>query len=250
MAAETNSHLTELFPRRTDAVDLAAAYAFPEGATPWLRAVFVASADGAATLGGRSGGLGNATDRQLFALGRALADVVLVGAGTVRVEGYGPAEESSEWRFLREGRPPTPAIAVVSRSLNLDLSAPLFSAAPEHARTMVLTTGAAPRERLQAANKIADVIVAGDSTVNLTTAITELGERGYHRISCEGGPRLLANLVTADCLDELCLTCSPVIVSGDAIRITNGPRLDVPFNMRLVQVLTNESYLFVRYLRA
>jgi riboflavin biosynthesis pyrimidine reductase len=233
----------------TGAVDLASAYAFPEGDVLWMRAVFVSSVDGAATLDGRSGGLGNRTDRRIFALCRALADVVLVGAGTVRAEGYGPVRVATEWRSLREGRPPTPPIAVVSRQLDLDLSWPLFIAAPEHARTIVVTTASAPSDRLRAASTVADVIVARGTLVDPATAVAALAERGYRRLSCEGGPQLLAHFVAAGHLNELCLTLSPVVVCGDAVRITNGPGLTVPASMRLAHVLTDESYLFLRYVR-
>ncbi|MGH2928274.1 MAG: dihydrofolate reductase family protein, partial [Solirubrobacteraceae bacterium] len=140
MTAETRQLALNPALGRVDDVDLAVAYNFPDGVSSWLRATFVSSVDGAATLDGRSGGLGNATDQRIFALSRAAADVVLVGAGTVRVEGYGPAEESAEWRTLRGSRPPTPPVAVVSRCLDLDLSAPLFTDAPSYARTLVLTT--------------------------------------------------------------------------------------------------------------
>ena len=67
--------------------DLVAAYAMER---PALRVNFVASADGAATLDGRSGGLGNANDQHILGLLRQLADVLVVGAGTLRAEGYGP----------------------------------------------------------------------------------------------------------------------------------------------------------------
>lgn len=246
---ETRPALRELYPEPVDTVDLAAAYAFPDTQAPWVRANFVSSVDGVATLGGRSGGLGNETDRRIFALLRALADVLLVGAGTMRVEGYGPAEVASEWRALRVGRLPAPPIAVVSHALDLDLSGPLFTAAQPHARTIVLTDAAAPEERRRAVSKLADVIVAGDELVEPGAAIDALTQRGYRRISCEGGPRLLAHLVAAGRLDELCLTRSPMVVSGDAPRITNGPAPAVPLTMRLTRLLGDGSYLYLRYVR-
>lgn len=238
-----------LYPVPADPTELAGAYAFPDGDRPWLRAVFVSSLDGAATLGGRSGGLGDRTDQRIFALGRALADVVLVGAGTARVESYGPVEIGSEWRFLRDGRPPTPPIVVISRRLELDLSAPLFAAAPRSAPTIVVTTGAAPISTRRAVGKVAEVIVAGDTSVDPAAAVEALAERGHRRISCEGGPQLLAQIAGSDRLDELCLTLSPLLVCGDAIRITNGPQLDAPLNMALIQALTEGGHVFLRYAR-
>ena len=110
-----------------DDAALAALYGYPElGAPPahWLRANMVASLDGAATVEGRSGGLSNEADQQVFAMLRAHADVILVGAGTARAEGYAPVRPESEglrWAWLRDGRPPSPPIAVVTRALDLDL---------------------------------------------------------------------------------------------------------------------------------
>lgn len=245
-----DSALRELYPTPSGAVDLPAAYAFPDGETPWVRANFVASVDGAATLAGRSGGLGNEMDRRIFALLRALADVVLVGAGTVRAEHYGPAEIDDEWRSLRTEQNPTPPIAVVSRGLDLDLSAPLFAAAPAHARTIVVLPGAVDERRRREIGEVADVIVAGDDLVQPSAAIPQLAERGLRRISCEGGPRLLSHLVAADRLDELCLTSSPLLVSGSGPRITNGIAPPAPLDLRLDQLLADDGYLFLRYVRA
>src|SRR5262249_62330020 len=110
----------------------------------------VTSLDGAAALGGRTGGLSGDADRQVFAMLRALADVILVGAETARVEGYRPVKprtEGARWAWLRAGRVPSPPIAVVTRRLDLALDSPLLAASPAHAKTIVITTEAAPPER-------------------------------------------------------------------------------------------------------
>src|SRR6516162_9477532 len=139
-------------------VALAALYGYPHlGAPParWVRANMVASLDGAASVEGRSGGLSNEADQQVFAMLRAHADVLLVGAGTARAEGYGPVRPESEglrWAWLREGRPPSPPIALVTRAFDLDLGSALFADAPPHARTIVVTTeSASPGRRAAAA---------------------------------------------------------------------------------------------------
>ncbi|MGH3408045.1 MAG: dihydrofolate reductase family protein, partial [Streptosporangiaceae bacterium] len=130
---------------------LARCYAYParDGPQeqPWVRANMVASVDGAAALEGRSGGLGGDADRKLFQVLRSLADVVLVGGGTARAEKYKPARLAAMVPALRAGRPPTPPIAVVSASLDLDPDSPLVAAAPDWARTIVLTTATAPAAR-------------------------------------------------------------------------------------------------------
>jgi riboflavin biosynthesis pyrimidine reductase len=98
----------------------------------------VASLDGAATVDGRSGGLSNEADQQVFAMLRAHADVILVGAGTARAEGYAPVRPESEglrWAWLRDGRPPSPPIAVVTRGLDLDLDALIANTFPTPGRS-------------------------------------------------------------------------------------------------------------------
>jgi riboflavin biosynthesis pyrimidine reductase len=235
-------------------VDLAAAYAYPPGSAAgrgkpaaWVRANMVTSTDGAATSKGTSRGISSEWDREIFATLRALADVILVGAQTVRVERYGPARARPNWPPLRDGRPPVPPVAIVTGSLDLDLSGPLFTAAPPYARTIVLTCEAAPRSRLELAQKCADVIVAGPRRVDLAAAITVLAGRGLHRVLTEGGPHLLGELAAADLLDELCLTVSPLLAGGEDMRIMAGTLLQEPRRLRLGHVLEAAGSLFCRY---
>ena len=133
----------------------------------------ISSIDGATTLGGVSGGLGSAADKRVFATLRSLADVVLVAAGTMRAEHYGPSA--------------TP-IAVVTHSAQLDWESPFFTAAK--ARPIVLAGDDAPPENLARARDVADVVIAGSSGVELPRAIDELGRRGYRHVLAEGGPSL------------------------------------------------------------
>jgi riboflavin biosynthesis pyrimidine reductase len=237
---------------------LAALYDYPDlGAPParWLRANMVASLDGAATVDGRSGGLSNEADQQVFAMLRAHADVILVGAGTARAEGYAPVRPESEglrWAWLREGRPPSPPIAVVTRELDLDLDSALIAGAPPHARTIVLTTEAAPAGRRAAAARTAEVIVAGEASVDMKAALDALAGRGHRRISCEGGPHLLGQLADAGLLDELCLTVSPLLAGPGADRIVTGG-LPMPgggtLPFTLAHALEDEGHLLCRYVR-
>jgi riboflavin biosynthesis pyrimidine reductase len=241
-----------------DDAALAALYAFPDlGAPPerWLRANMVASLDGAATVDGRSGGLSNEADQQVFAMLRAYADVILVGAGTARAEGYGPVRPESEglrWAWLRDGRSPSAPIAVVTRALDLDLGSALLADAPPHARTIVITTESALPSRRSAAARAAEVIVAGEASVDLKAAMDSLAERGHQRISCEGGPHLLAQLASAGLLDELCLTVSPLLAGPGADRIVTGG-LPMPGGgtrpFTLAHALADEGHLLCRYVR-
>ncbi len=239
--------------------DVAALYDYPDlGAPParWLRANMVASLDGAATVDGRSGGLSNEADQQVFAMLRAHADVILVGAGTARAEGYAPVRPETEglrWAWLRDGRPPSPPIAVVTRGLDLDLDSALIANTFPHARTIIITTTSAlPGRRAAAAARNAEVIVAGEASVDLKAAVDSLAERGHQRISCEGGPHLLAQLADAGLLDELCLTVSPLLAGPGADRIVTGG-LPMPgggtLPFTLAHALEDEGHLFCRYVR-
>jgi riboflavin biosynthesis pyrimidine reductase len=226
-------------------------YAYPEGR--WVRANMIASVDGAIMVDGRSGGLSGAADRLVFRVLRSLADVIVVGAGTARAERYRQAQPSELYQQLRTGRPQAPPIAVLTRRMDLDLTSSLF-ADVGRARTIVITTDQAPQERLQAAARVADVVVAGAAEVGAATVINVLEQRGWRRILVEGGPILLGELAAADLVDELCLTISPVLEGGYATeRVTSSPDVDAPAKLaglRLASVLEDEGFLLTRYVRA
>jgi len=234
---------------------LAELYAYPAApADPWLRANMIESIDGAGSLDGRSGGLSGDADRLVFAVLRSLADVILVGAGTARAEKYRPVREQEIWPKLRgAGQSPTPPIAVVTRQLNLDLDGPLVSGAPGGARTILLTTEAAPADRIQAAAKHADVAVVGRDMVPPSAAVKELAARGYRNVLLEGGPMLLRQIADAGLLDELCLTFSPVLEGGTAGRILAPPAAGAgewtAARLTLAHALEDDGSLLCRYLR-
>jgi riboflavin biosynthesis pyrimidine reductase len=213
----------------------------------------VATADGAASLKGVTQGISSDTDRRVFALLRTLCDVILVGASTVREEKYKPARPQELWSHLREGRPPTPPIAVISRRLDLDPDSPLITAAPAHARTIVITVAQAPADRRAELARYADVIVAGDETVDMATAVSALTQRGHRRMLAEGGPRLLAQLAEAGLLDELCLTIGPLMAGPGAPRIVAGTPgtgpVATPLPLTLTHVLEDDGFLLCRYTR-
>lgn len=243
--------LRQLFPVCADQPDLPALYAYPSG--QWLRANMVSSADGAASLNGVTEGISSDTDRRVFGLLRALSDVILVGAATVRQERYKPARMRESWSDLRAGRPPTPPVAVVSARLDLDPSGPLIVGAPPHARTIVITTAQAPADRRAELARHADVIVAGDESADLKAAVSALAERGHRRLLAEGGPHLLAQLVEAGLVDELCLTIGPLMTGPGAGRIVagapgTGPATG-PLPLTLAHVLEDDSFLLCRYTR-
>ncbi|QIP84026.1 pyrimidine reductase family protein [Streptomyces sp. Tu 2975] len=256
--------------------DLADAYAYPErglaaggegdthgspgpgaaearsaGAGVWLRANMVSSLDGAAQHDGRSQPISSDADMRIFGTLRGLADAVVVGAETVRTEGYRPARARDAFAARRAaaGQGPAPAIAVVSASLNLDFSLPLFT--EPLVPTLLLTGAAASPERVRAAERAgAEVVVAGDGPgVEPARAVHALAERGLVRLLTEGGPRMLGQFAAAGVLDELCLTVSPTMTVGDAQRIAGGPVLPDPTRFALDSVLEEAGFLFTRYRR-
>ncbi len=238
-----------IFPSAGQELDLPAlaeAYAYPR--ERWLRANFVSSADGAAYIDGRSGGLSSPGDMQVFGILRVLADVILVGAGTARVEEYKPARRRASLASLRAGRPASAPIALVTRTLGLNLASPLFADAPPDARTIVITCAASDDDLRAEAAKVADVIVAGEEAVDLAAALRALEQRGLNRVLCEGGPHLLGDLTAAGLLDELCLSLSPTLAGPGASRIIAG-QLQPARPLALRQVLAeDDGFLFFRYL--
>ncbi len=248
-------------PGELDDAALAALYAYPTvpDRDGWLRANMVASVDGAATLRGRSGGLSGGADRRVFALQRALADIILVGASTVRVEGYQPirpGREGQEWAWLREGRPPAAAIAVLTRRLDLDPASPLLAGSPGQAQTIVITTSAAPAGLRREVARNARVIVAGTDSVDLPAAVTALAGLGHRHLLTEGGPHLLDQVVAAGLLRDLCLTLSPLLAGPAAGRIVRRAHElsapapapgEHPAPLTLAHVIEDEGHLLCRY---
>ncbi|MFF2330900.1 MULTISPECIES: pyrimidine reductase family protein [unclassified Streptomyces] len=231
--------------------DLADAYAYPEGDGLWLRANMVSTLDGAAQHEGRSQPISSESDMRIFGTLRALADAVVVGAETVRLEGYRPARarEAFAARRAAAGQGPAPAIAVVTGSLDLDFSLPLFVS--PLVPTLVLTGAGAPAERIEAARRAgAEVVIAGEGgRVDPARAVRELADRGLPRLLTEGGPRMLGQFVAAGVLDELCLTLAPMLTAGDAQRIAAGPAVAVPERFTLTSMLEEAGFLFTRYRR-
>ncbi|MBB1260857.1 pyrimidine reductase family protein [Streptomyces alkaliterrae] len=231
--------------------EIAEAYGYPPLGPDeaWLRANMVSSLDGAAYHDGASQPLSGAADMRVFGVLRGLADAVVVGAQTVRQEGYRPARARDAFRARRKaaGQPIAPAIAVVSSGLELDFDTPLFT--DPLVPTLVLTGAGAPPERLARARRAgAEVLLAGEgAAVDPARVPGLLAERGLRRQLTEGGPRLLGQFAAAGVLDELCLTVSPRVTSGHAARITDGPALEVPADFTLESLLEESGFLFTRY---
>lgn len=189
---------------------------------PWIGVCMVSSIDGTTVVNRRSAGLTNATDTEVLVTLRSLADVIVVGAGTVRAEGYGPP------------RKPGQRIGVVTRTGNVDTTTALFTSGAG----FVIMPADGPAVG-------ADSVRAGQGDVDLVGAFAQLDARF---VQVEGGANLNGSLADADLIDELNLTLSPVISGGDGPRVTAGAG-DVARRMDLVHVLEDDGFLFTRYVR-
>lgn len=223
-------------------------YAYPSSLSrPYVRANFVSSADGAVSVDAVSGGLKAPGDREVFDLLRDLADVIVVGAGTVRAEKYRGARTSAGQRALRRarGQSEVPPIAVVTASASLDLESGLFT--DTAVAPLVLTTSGAAAESDRRLGDLADVITIGEHDASPARALAALSARGMYRVLCEGGPQLLGTFAAAGLLDELCLSLAPQLAGSGPGRIIAGPELDSPISLQLASVLAHDDGLFLRY---
>ncbi len=244
--------MRQLLPEPGDVDPLAAYLAAPRPAPPgrpWVTMSMVSSLDGATAVGGRSGPLGGTPDREVFRAVRAIADVVLVAAGTFRTEGYGPVRLSRASRDARvaAGRSvEPPRLAVVSASLDVDLTRP----AEGPVRPLVLTTEDADADRRTALEELAEVRAHGRERVDLALALAGLHADGVGIVVCEGGPSLNAALVEHDLVDEWCMTLAPAVVGGDSRRVVDGASevgSDQP--LELVSLLEADGVLLGRWVR-
>lgn len=224
---------------------LADLYAYPDPmpARGWVRANMVSSLDGSASGGdGRSGTISSPVDKAAFGVLRGLADVILVGASTVRAEQYSAPRANPAFaeRRRRAGQAPAPALAVVTRG-GADLPPEIFTGS-----AFLVTTENADIPRLRERAGDDQVIVAGAERVDVADAVRALAGRGLRRVLLEGGPSLLGDCLAAGCVDELCLTWSPVLVGGDGPRITAGPGVAV--HARPAHLIAAEDVLLGRWL--
>lgn len=225
----------------SDPGELERLYAYPVIDRPWVRTNFVTTLDGAAAgSDGKSGTLGGDADTRVFGLLRSLADVIVVGAGTARAEGYADFVVDTDLRG-RLGLSPVPAMALVSRSLDI----PDALVKPGN---LVITSADADATALASLRTTLEVIAVGDHAVDWTAVLGELAARGLTRVLCEGGPSLHGELVGLDLVDELCLTIAPVLAAGAAPRIAHGTEA-VARPMTLAHSFEADGGLLTRWVR-
>jgi riboflavin-specific deaminase-like protein len=231
-----------------DAAELESAYGYPEPLTaPYVRLNFVSTANGQVAVDGRTAGLRSQADKVLLGRLRRLADVILVGAGTVRADNLRGARSPGDLRVQRRnrGQVDVPQIAVVTASADLDVASRLFT--DTWVPPLILTVKAAPpAHTARLADAGAEVLVVGDDRAEVGQILGALADRNLNRILCEGGPQLFGDLIAADSVDELCLTLAPLVGGGGQI----SP--EMPHYMRamnLESVLVEDGALLLRYRR-
>lgn len=237
--------------RLVDELDLAGHAARGSPPRPYALLNMISTADGRATLKGRSGALGSQADKEIFHGLRTVVDAVMVGAGTIRAERYRRLVRDERRRAIRRrrGLVEEPLACIVSGRLALGSEIPLL--ADQDARVAILTSSTASLPE-DCRAKIDYIRTTRDGLLDLPGAMSQLCERfGVRTMLCEGGPHLNSQLLADGLVDELFLSLSPTLAGGDAtsetLRILSGPELDPPVALELIGVLEHDSHLFLRY---
>jgi riboflavin biosynthesis pyrimidine reductase len=238
-------------PRTLDDADLVELYRHPvpEG-RGWVRSSFVMSLDGSVQgPDGRSGSINTESDHHVFALQRALADAILVGANTVRLEGY-RAVDLEPWQLEireQEGLAPYPMLVIISATADLD---PVIATPAEGVggAVMIITTPGKSADDLGPLRDAGITVLEAEGTLDMAQIVDQLAGGGFQRLLCEGGPRLHNDLHAAGVMDEVCLTLAPVVVGGQGSRSTSGAALPVPSHFQLHHAMYgDDGALFTDY---
>jgi riboflavin biosynthesis pyrimidine reductase len=222
-----------------------------------VRANIVLSLDGGAAFNGKTRPISDDTDLWLLNQLRGYADVVVVGAGTVRAERYGPVRIDPEQRAHRreagydEAPPP---FGVVSARAHLKRDLPVFNGTGT--RPLLITVERS-REQAEQLADLADVVIAGEERVDPVAMLAALSDRGLRRVLCEGGPTLLASFIQHDLVDDMCLSLAPRFAGPQPVDALGRPaqpleetaRLTQPITLPLRHVLEHEGMLYLRYFR-
>ncbi|MCW4464380.1 dihydrofolate reductase family protein [Glutamicibacter sp. MNS18] len=243
--------MRSLFPRHQhglDDQDILERYAATPH--PFVRFNFVSSLDGSAQVNGLSAGLGSPADARVFALLRRLASVILVGAGTVRAEGYDGGlldEQSQHWRVAR-GMDAHPVLAIISRGLNIEPDAPVLTRSP--APVLLFTAAEVNQHTSSRYPRNVELIQLEDHGhwCNAAQIVRELQDRGLGLIHAEGGPHILGQFIAQDMVDSLCVSLSPLLVAGPGSRISRTVE-EVSVRLELHSVLEEDGMLLTEYRR-
>jgi riboflavin biosynthesis pyrimidine reductase len=219
------------------------------GTDPGVRANMVTSVDGRATVGGRVGPLTGAADQALVAALRGWCDALLVGAGTIRAEGYGTVDLPDEVVAVRDarGQPRRPVVAILSGHHDLEPALPVFTEAGPLERPWLIIAEGADHAGADRFARVVEVAPDPDGRPSVAAALDALRAAGLGRVLSEGGPTALGHLLGQRLVHELFLTVSPVVVGGDGLRLVHVPAYPTPVALTLRDVLSADSAVFLRY---
>jgi riboflavin-specific deaminase-like protein len=202
----------------------------PREDRPFVAMNFAATVDGRAAIAGVSGQIGSSADTEMLVRLRTRFDAVMIGAGTMRAERYGP---------IPGERP----VVIVSGGLDLPWDAPLFT--ESGSQVILFTTSEAEPPETEASLDM----IRHEGEVDLAEALRHLRqERGIRALLCEGGPRLHAQMQAAGLVDDLFLTIAPKLAGGGAPRILEGELPGIGL-LELAWLLEDDGELFARYSR-
>ncbi|APF39700.1 dihydrofolate reductase family protein [Neomicrococcus aestuarii] len=231
--------------------DLLALYEPPaDSSAGFVRFNFVMTADGGATHRGVSGDIGGPADKQMFQLLRRFAHVLLMGARTVRAEGYEGdvlSLEDKSWRSQR-GLSEYLRVALISGSLHLDPQDKFFLQSPTV--PLIYTSESSSPDQRAKLSDVAEIVLAGKDRVEPQLVVQDLLQRGYSMIHSEGGPTVLGEFQQANLVDSLCVTLAPKTAGPGEKRIggdSGNTATNELRDMQLHHVLEQDGELVLEY---
>ena len=209
---------------------------------PWIRANFATTVNGVIQMEGRSFGVSGPPDKTVFRFLRSISDAILVGALTAQAEKYAspiPEPHSSK----------APLLVVATNSLNIEDSHKIFN---EESPPLIATSNAtfeAYPSKIERLSHRARFVAFGNRSIDFPQLFSYLRSQGITTLLCEGGPKLVSQLLIAELVDEICLTISPRIGNGTPTGFANIGS-STPIEMHLESSFEVDGYLFCRYMIA
>jgi len=214
---------------------------------PAIAVNMVTSVDGATTLGGRVSRLTGPADQLLLRRLREESDAVLVGAATVRAEGYSRLlRDDARERRLKSRGSAEPLLCVVSRDASIASDAPALLEAPSALVFLTSETAVLPAAQREVVAIRAPAIEPREPVALRPLLVRLRSEYGVERVICEGGGTLNAALFAEGLVGELFVAISPMIA-----REAGSPPLVAgiagPLELSLLAHATADDFMFLRY---
>lgn len=218
-------------------------YPWPADRT-WVRVMNATTLDGSVGgADGRSKSISSPADRAAMAEVRRLSDAVLIGGATLRAERYRPLRAADPEGRRAAGLSSDPVLVIMTGSCDLPWEEPVFteSAVPP----VIITSTSVAADLRMRAEELCDVIALEGTSLRMREVVEALNDRGLARIACEAGPRLVAQMIDEDVVDELDITFSPMLAGS----VSPAHSITSPRRWTLVEHWVVEGFLFTRYLK-